>query len=85
MESSSEENGTDDSGGDDDSDAEEREPDGKTTSALFMSNDAEDGVLVPESQASKMDVAGDTFFPCICLCDAMSDHELLNHRLSFNL
>lgn len=59
MESSSEENGADDTGGDDDSDAEMREPDDKNANKLFMSKDAENGVLVPESQASKMDVTGD--------------------------
>jgi hypothetical protein len=58
-ESSSEENGTDDSDGDNDSDAEKREPEGKTASKLFMSKDAEGGILIPESQASKMDVTGD--------------------------
>ncbi|KAG0577547.1 hypothetical protein KC19_5G164300 [Ceratodon purpureus] len=56
VESSSEENGTDDSGGDNDLGAETREFEGKNTNNLFMSNYAEDGVLVPESQASKMDL-----------------------------
>ena len=65
MESSSEENGTDDSGREDDSDAEKREPEGQATNKSFTSKDAEDGVVVLESQASKMDVAGDTFLPCI--------------------
>ncbi|KAG0577545.1 hypothetical protein KC19_5G164300 [Ceratodon purpureus] len=59
VESSSEENGTDDSGGDNDLGAETREFEGKNTNNLFMSNYAEDGVLVPESQASKMDLTDD--------------------------
>lgn len=64
-ESSSEENETEGSGGDDDLHAEQREPEDKTKK-LYKRKDTDDGFLVPESQASKMDVAGDTPLPCIC-------------------
>lgn len=55
-ESSSEENETEGSGGDDDLHAEQREPEDKTKK-LYKRKDTDDGFLVPESQASKMDVA----------------------------
>lgn len=50
------------SGEDDDLDAEKREPE----VMLYKRKDAGDSFLVPESQASKMDVAGDMPLPCIC-------------------
>ena len=61
-ESSSEENETEGNGEDDDLDAE-----GKTTNNVYRRKDADDVFLVPESQASKMDVTGDISLPCIIL------------------
>jgi len=56
VESSSEEKETEDSGGDDDLEVEQREPEGKTTNRFYRRKDADDSFVVPESQASKMDV-----------------------------
>lgn len=62
-ESPSEEDGADGSGG---SDALDAESGGKATNKLNGSVDADDSLLVRESQASKKDVAGVIRPPCIC-------------------
>ena len=80
VESPSEEDGTNGSGGSDDLDAEIG---GKIINKLYGRKDADDGLLVHESQASKKDVAGEMLISCNCFYRCISYHELLDYVLSW--